>query len=141
MLFPAGFLLGGPIAGLLSDRVFRNRKAVLLLAMSFYAGFIFPLTGLIPVPSLIVMAGIFFCIEFFNSCGNVIYANIKELLPSTISGTAMSAVNFFTMAGDGFFQHVMGISIERFSLQQGQLPAEAFSFAFSLCFFQPLWVQ
>lgn len=29
----------------------------------------------------------------------------------------------------------MGISIERFSLQQGQLPAEAFSFAFSLCFF------
>jgi hypothetical protein len=46
----------------------------------------------------------------------------------------MSAVNFFTMAGAGFFQHVMGISIERFSLYQGQLPPEAFSFAFGLCF-------
>ena len=62
------------------------------------------------------------------------YANIKELLPGSFSGTAMSAVNFFTMAGAGVFQHVMGIAIDKFSVPQGQLPPEAFSFAFGLCF-------
>jgi hypothetical protein len=63
-----------------------------------------------------------------------LYANIKELMPSSMTGTAMSAVNFFTMAGAGFFQHIMGIIIERFSIQEGQLPPEAFTFAFGLCF-------
>jgi len=134
MLFPVGFLLGCPILGFLSDRVFRNRKSVALLAMGFYTIFFFPLTSFFHTPSLIMIGGIFFFIGFLTSCGNVMYANIKELLPSSISGTAMSAVNFFTMAGAGVYQHVMGISIDKFSLPQGQLPPEAFSFAFGLCF-------
>ncbi len=134
MAFPIGFIIGGPIFGLLSDRVFRNRKAVALLGMSFYTIFILPLTGFILAPSPIMIAGVFFCIGFLTSCGLVMYANIKDLLPSSISGTAMSAVNFFTMAGAGFFQHIMGITIEKFSLHQGQLPSEAFSLAFGLCF-------
>jgi len=134
MLFPIGFLIGSPLIGLISDRVFKNRKTVAVLAMSFYTILVFPLIGFLPTASLIMMAGIFFCIGFLNSGSMVLYANIKELLPSSISGTAMSAVNFFTMAGAGFFQHVMGISIERFSLEQGQLSREAFSYAFGLCF-------
>ena len=134
MLFPVGYLLGGPILGYLSDRMFKNRKSVALLAMGFYAIFLFPLTGFFPTPSLIMIAGIFFFIGFLTSCGNIMYANIKELLPGSISGTAMSAVNFFTMAGAGVFQHVMGIAIDTFSLNQMQLPPEAFSFAFGLCF-------
>ena len=134
MLFPVGFLLGGPILGFLSDRVFKSRKSVALLAMGFYTIFFFPLTGFFPTSSLMVIAGIFFFIGFLTSCGNVMYAHIKELLPGSISGTAMSAVNFFTMAGAGAFQHVMGITIDRFSLNQMQLPPEAFSFAFGLCF-------
>ena len=135
MLFPVGFLLGGPILGFLSDRVFKNRKPVALLAMGVYTIFFFPLTGFFPTSSLIMIAGIFFFIGFLTSCGNVMYAHIKELLPSSISGTAMSAINFFTMAGAGVFQHVMGIAIDKFSLHQMQLPPEAFSFAFGLCFF------
>ncbi|RLB20423.1 MAG: hypothetical protein DRG73_10220 [Deltaproteobacteria bacterium] len=134
MLFPVGFLLGGPILGFLSDRVFRNRKSVALLAMFFYTIFFFPLTGFFPTPSLIMIGGIFFFIGFLTSCGNIMYANIKELLPRSISGTAMTAVNFFTMGGAGIFQYVMGISIDKFSLPQAQLPPEAFSFAFGLCF-------
>ncbi|MFO8165568.1 MAG: MFS transporter [Desulfatiglandales bacterium] len=134
MLFPLGFLLGGPLLGFLSDRVFSNRKFVALLAMGFYTVFFLPLTNYFPLPSLSMVAGIFFFIGFLTSCGNIMYANIKELLPSSISGTGMSAVNFFTMAGAGVYQHVMGVSIDKFSLHQVQLPPEAFSFAFGLCF-------
>jgi predicted MFS family arabinose efflux permease len=135
MLFPIGIIVGGPIFGLLSDRVFRNRKAVVLLGMSFYTIFILPLTGFFPLPSLILIVGIFCGIGFLNSFSMVMYANIKELLPDSIAGTAMSMVNFFTMAGAGFFQHMMGIIVEKFSIHQGQLSPEAFSVAFGLCFF------
>jgi sugar phosphate permease len=134
MLLLIGFLIGSLLICLIPDRVFKNRKTVAVLAMSFYTIFVFPLIGFLPTASLIMMAGIFFCIGFLNSASMVLYANIKELLPSSISGTAMSAVNFFTMAGAGFLQQVMGVGIERFSLEQGQLPREAFSYAFGLCF-------
>ncbi len=134
MLSPLGFLIGCPIVGLLSDRVVRDRKTMAIIAMSFFSLCIFPLVGLLPPVSLGVIMATLFCIGFSSSFSMVMYANIKELLPSRISGTAMSAVNFFTMMGAGFFQHVMGIIIERLSLQEGQLPPEAFSFAFGLCF-------
>jgi len=135
MLFPLGFIIGGPIIGALSDKIFKNRKVVATLALSLYSVFIFPLTGSFQKPSLFIIGVMFFSMGFLNSSSMIMYANIKELLPVAISGTAMSAVNFFTMAGAGFFQHVMGIIIEKFSFSQGQLPAEAFSFAFGLCFF------
>ena len=134
MLFPLGFLLGGPIFGYLSDRIFRNRKIVATLGMFFYTALIFPLIGFFHISSVTLVAIIFGGIGFSVSFGMIMYANIKELLPESISGTAMSALNFFTMTGAGFFQHVMGAVVEKFSCNQGQLPPEAFSFAFGLCF-------
>jgi len=134
MFFQVGYLIGSPVFGILSDRVWKDRRTVATGAMFFYTLCVLPLVGFTPSFSLGMVAAIFFLIGFANSFTSVLYANIKELLPSSISGTAMSAVNFFTMAGAGFFQHVMGIIIERFSIQEGQLPPEAFSFAFGLCF-------
>ena len=134
MLIPVGYLIGSPIFGLLSDRVWKERRTVAAAAMSFYALCVLPLVGFIPSFSIHMVAATFFLLGFSGSFAPIMYANIKELLPSSVSGTAMSAVNFFTMMGAGFFQHVMGIIIERLSLQEGQLPPEAFSFAFGLCF-------
>jgi len=122
MLFPLGFIIGGPIIGTLSDKVFKNRKFVAALAMSLYSICIFPLTGFFQKPSLLMLGVMFFFMGFLNSSSMIMYANIKELLPVAISGTAMSAVNFFTMAGAGFFQHVMGVIIEKFPPFKGQLP-------------------
>jgi sugar phosphate permease len=135
LAIPLGYMIASPIFGILSDRVFRNRKAVVLGALFFYTLFIFPLTGFCPFLPLSLIVATFFFIGVLSSFSMIMYANVKELLPSSISGTAMSAVNFFTFAGGGFFQHVMGALIQRFSLVQGQLPAEAFSFAFDFCFF------
>jgi MFS family permease len=134
LFFPFGFLIGSPAFGVLSDRMVKDRRTVAAAAMSFYTLCMMPLVGFIPLYSIAMAAVIFFLIGFGSSFTSVIYANIKELLPSEVSGTAMSAVNFFTMAGAGFFQHVMGIIIERFTVQGGSLPPEAFSFAFGLCF-------
>jgi MFS family permease len=134
MFFQVGYLIGSPVFGVLSDRVWKDRRIVATGAMSFYTLCVLPLVGFIPSFSLSMVAGTFFLIGFASSFTSVLYANIKELLPNSVSGTAMSAVNFFTMAGAGFFQHIMGVIIERFSVQEGHLPQEAFSFAFGLCF-------
>jgi sugar phosphate permease len=134
LFFQIGYLVGSPVFGLLSDRVWKDRRTVATGAMFLYTLCVLPLVGFTPPFSLRMVAAIFFSIGFADSFTSVLYANIKELLPSSVTGTAMSAVNFFTMAGAGFFQHIMGIIIERFSIQEGQLPPEAFSFAFGLCF-------
>ena len=104
------------------------------MALSLNAIFILPLTSFLPRFPLTFMAAIFFGIGFFCSCMPIIYANIKELLPSSLSGTALTAVNFFTMAGAAFFQHIMGTMIDMFSSSQIQMSTEAFSFAFGFCF-------
>ena len=134
MLFPIGFLIGSPIIGLISDRVVEDRRTVAAAAMFLYTLCVLPLVGFIPSFSIGMVAVTFFVFGFSGSFAPIMYANIKELLPSSVTGTAMSAVNFFTMMGAGFFQHVMGVIIERLSVQEGQLPPEAFSFAFGLCF-------
>ncbi|MBW2311019.1 MAG: MFS transporter [Deltaproteobacteria bacterium] len=134
MLFPIGFLIGSPIIGLISDRVVEDRRTVAAAAMFLYTLCVLPLVGFIPSFSIGMVAVTFFVFGFSGSFAPIMYANIKELLPSSVTGTAMSAVNFFTMMGAGFFQHVMGVIIERLSVQEGQPPPEAFSFAFGLCF-------
>jgi len=134
MAFPIGYIVGGPFLGFLSDRILKNRKWVVFMALSFYAFFIFPLAGSLPHFYFILIVVIFFGIGFFSSCMPVIYANIKELLPSSLSGTALTAVNFFTMSGAAFFQHIMGAMIDSLSPLQGQMSTEAFSFAFGFCF-------
>ena len=135
MIIPIGYFIGGPIFGFLSDRTFRNRKFIALLGMSLYTISILPLIGVLPTFSHFQLAVVFFLFGFFPSCGPVTTANLKELLPSSISGTAMSALNFFTVTGAGFFQYILGIIIGKFSLYEGQIPCEAFSWAFSFCFF------
>jgi sugar phosphate permease len=134
MLFPAGFLLGGPIFGFLSDRVFKNRKGVALVGLSFYTICVFPLTGFLVPLSLKMIAVVFFVLGFLHSSNLLMYANIKGLVPDSFSGTAMSAVNFFYISGAGFFQLLMGVLIDKSLLHQGKLPSEVFSLPFGLCF-------
>jgi len=133
LAFPLGMVAGGPIFGLLSDRVFKNRKWVVVAGLSLNALFIMPLTGLLPRFSLGLLGATFFGLGLFTSWGPVMYANVKELVPSSLSGTAMTGVNFFLMLGAAVFQHGMGAVIARFSFAHGELTVEAFSFAFGLC--------
>jgi predicted MFS family arabinose efflux permease len=134
MFFPVGAIIGSPIFGILSDRAWKDRRTVARAAMLFYTLCMLPFVVFMTSFSAGMLAVSFFLIGFAESFSPILYANIKELMPSSMTGTAMSAVNFFTMAGAGFFQHIMGIIIERFSIQEGQLLQEAFSFAFGLCF-------
>jgi hypothetical protein len=64
----------------------------------------------------------------------LIYAHAKDLFPIAISGTVMTYVNFFTMAGAGVFMPAMGKVIESFPRTGSFYPAEAYHLSFLICF-------
>jgi MFS family permease len=134
ILLAIGIIVGGPMAGWLSDRTFHSRKGVALGGLSLYCLSLLPLTGVVKVPSPFWFGLIFFFIGFFCSFGMVIYAHAKELFPIAISGTVMAGVNFFTMAGPALFMPALGKIIESFHHEGHSYPAEAYHISFLVCF-------
>ena len=129
-----GIIVGGPIAGRLSDRVLRSRKGVALAGLALYALSLFLLLGVLNIESRYLYGFLFFFMGLFNSFGMVIYSHAKELFPISISGTIMTLVNFFTMAGGAIFMPLIGKVVESFPKTNHAYPAEAYHLAFLICF-------
>ena len=79
-----------------------------------------------------VLGIILFCLGFFNSFGQVIYAHMKELMPQEMSASAMTAVNFFTMLGGGVFIHALGGVMDKISVRTPQL-GQGYEISFIIC--------
>jgi MFS family permease len=134
ILLAIGVIVGGPFAGSLSDRTFHSKKGVALWGLSLYSLSLLPLIGFVKIQSPFWYGLIFFFIGFFNSYGIVIYSHAKELFPIAISGTVMTLINFFTMAGGAIFMPALGKIIESFPRVDGSYPAEAYHLSFLICF-------
>jgi MFS family permease len=134
ILLAIGMIVGGPIAGWLSDRTFHSKKGVALGGMGLYTLSLFPLIGIVKIQSPFWYGLIFFFIGFFCSFGVVIYSHAKEFFPIAISGTVMTWINFFTMAGGAIFMPALGKIIESFPRVGHSYPAEAYHLSFLICF-------
>jgi predicted MFS family arabinose efflux permease len=134
ILSAIGMIVGGPISGQFSDRVFRSSKSVALWGLSLYALSLLPLIGIFEIESPLWFGLILFFNGFFNTFGMVIYSHAKGLFPITISGTVMTWVNFFTMAGGAIFMPALGKIIESFPRMGHSYPAEAYHLSFLICF-------
>ena len=134
ILLSIGIIVGGPIAGRLSDRTFQSPKGVALGGLSLYCLGLFSLIGVLNIQSPFWYGSIFFLMGFSNSFGMVIYSHAKALFPITISGTVMTLVNFFTMAGGAVFMPILGKVIESFPKVDHTYSAEAYHLSFLICF-------
>ncbi len=128
-----GTILGGPIAGRLSDRTFRSTKSVALWGLVLYGLTLFPLAGILKIESPFWYSLIFFLNGFFNGFGMLIYPHAKELFPISISGTVMTLVNFFSIAGGAVLIPVLGKIIKLFPLINNAYPARAYHLSFFIC--------
>jgi MFS family permease len=135
ILLAVGTTLGYVISGMISDRLFRSRKTVVLWGTSLYALAIFALVGVVDIRNPSWYALVFFFMGFFSSFGMLVYTHIKELFPIAISGTVLAWVNFFTMAGAAIFMPALGGVIQAFRLPDHSYPAEAYHLSFFICFF------
>jgi len=129
-----GTIVGGPIAGRLSDRILRSRKGVALAGLALYALSLFPLVGVLNIESSYLYGFLFFLMGLFSGFGIILYSHAKELFPISISGTIMTLVNFFTMAGGAIFMPLIGKVVEFFPKTDHAYPAEAYHLAFLICF-------
>jgi predicted MFS family arabinose efflux permease len=129
-----GIIVGGPIAGWLSDRTFHSKKGVALGGLSLYCLSLLLLIDVVKLPSAFLFGLLFFFTGFFCSFGMVIYAHAKEFFPIAISGTVMAGVNFFTMGGPALFMPALGKVIESFPRTGSSYPAEAYHLSFFICF-------
>jgi len=134
ILLAIGAIVGGPISGQFSDRVFRNRKGVAFWGLCLYTLSLLSLMGLFKIQSPLWYGLIFFFMGFFNAFGMLIYPHAKSLFPVAISGTVMTWVNFFTMAGAAIFMPALGKIIESFPRMGHSYPAEAYHLSFFICF-------
>jgi sugar phosphate permease len=134
ILLAIGAIVGGPIAGKFSDRIFRSSKRVALWGLSLYALSLLPLLGIFKIQNPLWYGLIFFFNGFLGAFGMLIYSHAKNLFPVAISGTVMTWVNFFTMAGAAIFMPLLGKVIESFPRVSSSYPAEAYHFSFLVCF-------
>ncbi len=133
MMMALGVIIGGPLGGRLSDRVFRSRKKVVIGGMFAYAVGIFFLTGWTRITHEVFYYGLFFSLGFSMSAGMVVFSQIKELFDIRMCATAMTASNFFTMMGSAVYMQAMGKIIEIFPNVGGIYPPRAYHIAFSSC--------
>jgi hypothetical protein len=80
----------------------------------------------------IPLALLFFGFGFFSSAGQIMYAHIKERMPIERAGTAMTGINFFTMAGVAVFLQGLGSLMQQW-YPEASLGAGAFRGAFLFC--------
>ena len=132
LLLNFGMILGAPCWGTLSDRVFETRKGCIIAGM---IGIVLTIVIIMSIPvgmHSTAIAALFFCFGFFNGSGLLMYPHIKEMMPLSMAGVAMTGINFFNMIGPAVFLQGLG------SLMQALYPAasrgpRAFNSAFLVC--------
>jgi sugar phosphate permease len=129
-----GMVIGAPVMGWLTNRVFGSRKKVLILGQ-FCAFCIFiPLaffTGDFSYTQLYVWC---FSYNFFMSSLAVVgYSIIKDSFPLQISGTATGAMNLFPFAGALMGQPFIGWYLDYHCACGGPYTVGAYSAAFKIC--------
>ena len=132
LLMSLGIIIGSPFCGYLSDIICNSRKKIIIPGIW---GMVIILLILVFLPQdtgRVTLAVLFFCFGLFSSSGQVMYAHIKEQVPCENAGMAMTAINFFTMAGVAVFLQGMG-SLMQFFYPGESLGIPAFKSAFIFC--------
>lgn len=131
LIMSLGLIVGSPVCGWLSDSVLRSRKYVIMAGLAAMAGVLVTLAMLPQKTGVPLLFVLFFGFGFFSGSGQIMYAHIKERVSLENAGTAMSGINFFTMAGVAFFLHGLGWAIQTF-YAGGALAPEAFRITFAV---------
>jgi sugar phosphate permease len=132
LLMNVGVIIGSPLWGALSDRVFKTRRSPIVFCLLCLALIYLILVSISPGTRPVVMMPIFFAFGLISSGGLLMYPHIKDLMPTQMAGAAMTSVNFFNMLGPAVFLQGLGILMQRLYPDASRGPA-AFDAAFWVC--------
>jgi sugar phosphate permease len=132
LLMSVGMLIGSPLWGALSDRVFKTRRGLVVFCLLVMGVMLLMLAIISPKTDLFVLAPIFFAFGLASAGGMLMYPHIKDLMPQNMAGAAMTGINFFNMMGPALFLQGLGILMQRLYPHASRGPA-AFDAAFWIC--------
>ena len=128
-------ILGSPFISWLSDKVFRSRKKVIVLASVITLCLTIPLAffpDAMNKPALYLLC---FLLGMFNSAVVVVaFTSAKELFPVEIAGTSVGLANLFPFLGGAVAPPILGAILEAQVKTATGYSAEAYSKAFLLYF-------
>jgi MFS family permease len=131
-LLTLGVIIGNPVSGYLSDRVFRRRKGIMIVALAGYALTLAAL-AIVPVGApLWLMALLFAAFGIFAGTGSLPYAHLRELTPPDRSATALTVLNFAAVVGAGVFMQGLGLLMKAL-FPVSTLSQESFRVMFLVC--------
>ena len=134
MMIAVGMIVGSPLLGWLSDKVFAARKPVIVGGTFLYAVVWIVLVVWVKMLSLSVLYVLSFIMGIVGSAMViVVFTANKELFPKEIAGTSTGLVNIFPFAGGAVFPPVMGAIMDSVGTVGGKFPAIAYKYAFTLC--------
>ncbi len=134
VILAVGIIVGAPVGGRLSDRTLKSPKVVSLAGFSLYLLTLFLLIWVSKTLNPYWHGSLFFLMGFSSALSMMIFTHAKELFPVTISATVLAFVNFFSMVGGALLMTALGRVIECFPRTNHTYPAEAYHFAFLICF-------
>lgn len=105
-----GFAIGGPIVGIISERIRSRRKPMIIgsvIATAICAVIIYAEN--ISVPMVYVLL---FSFGFFTSAQVLIFAVARELFPKRLTGSALAMTNMMVMVGGMIFQPLTATLID-----------------------------
>lgn len=118
-----GMVFGCPLAGVLSDRVFKSRKKVIVFGTLVYTviwAVIYFMTGNVSGNSFAIQGAINFAFGFFGGFFVVSYSQIKELYPIAMAGTSTASLNLFPFLGGAVLITIAGYLVTDKTLVQFQ---------------------
>ena len=127
-----GLIVGGPMWGAVSDRIFKTPKWVVAGGLLMLALITFGLRALPPWTSALLVGAIFLAFGLASASGMHVYAHIKALVPKDMAGAAMSGTNFFTMMGPAVYLQGLGIAMQGLYPEASRGP-QAFGTALLIC--------
>jgi MFS family permease len=130
LILNLGFILAAPLAGWASDRL-GSRKWLITFSLAAMALIVWGLSGLTRPAGMILVALLWIGLGVATSPGQLMYAHAKERMPAHMSGTAMTAINFFVFLGAAVFVHGLGEILGR--TQGGLANGEGYQRAFFFC--------
>jgi MFS family permease len=106
-----GYMVGFPTTGFISDRVIRSRKGVALPGTVAFSLITLSIAWWTHSTPFLFAYVSFFCLGLTAAAGQILYAHMKELMPSSMIAQAMTSVNLFTILGAGVMTHVLSVVV------------------------------
>lgn len=116
-----GMAIACPLAGILSDRVFRSRRKVLIIGSILYTitwAAICATTYTDMASDMISQGFVNLMLGFSGGFSVVAFAQIKELFPVAMAGTSTAALNLFPFAGGAILITISGFLVPNGALSE-----------------------